>query len=76
VPTLPALPGGVTVQRTRGAVVLRTADLQVTASALLEWANQHGLRLHQLTARSASLQETFLALAESGDTHSGQERVA
>jgi hypothetical protein len=32
--------------------------------------------LHQLTARPASLQETFLALAESGDTHSGQERVA
>ena len=52
VPTLPVLPGGVTVERTHGAVVLRTRDLQVTVSALLEWANQHGLRLHQLTARS------------------------
>ena len=62
---LPVLPGGVTIQRTRGGVMLRTGDLQLTVAALLRWANEHDLRLHQFTARAASLQETFLALAES-----------
>ena len=70
VPPLPVLPGGVTVQRTRSGVVLRTGDLQLTVAALLEWANHHDVRLHQFAARAASLQETFLALAESsGDQH-------
>ena len=75
-PTLPALPGGVTVEWLRGAVVLRTKDLQLTVSALLDWANRHDLRLHQLTARSASLQEAFLAVAESSADPSDQEWVA
>ncbi len=75
VPPLPALPGGVTVERARGGVVLRTGDLQLTLSALLDWANHHELRLHELNARSASLQETFLAVAES-DEHSGEGSVA
>jgi len=69
-PSLPVLPGGVTVEAARGGVVLRTGDLQLTVAALLEWANHHDVRLHQFTARAASLQETFLALAESsGDQH-------
>jgi ABC-2 type transport system ATP-binding protein len=75
VPPLPVLPGGVTIQRTRGVVVLRTRDLQLTVAALLEWANHHDLRLHQFTARAASLQETFLALAESGGDHHDEEWV-
>jgi ABC-2 type transport system ATP-binding protein len=45
-------------------------------SALLDWANRHNLRLHQLNARSASLQETFLAIAESAGDQSDQEWVA
>src|SRR5664280_1700020 len=34
VPPLPVLPGGVPIQRTRGVVVLRTPDLQLTVAAL------------------------------------------
>ena len=75
VPPLPVLPGGVTVEPTRGGVVLRTGDLQLTVAALLEWANHHDLRLHQFTARAASLQETFLAVAESGDAPHDEEWV-
>jgi len=75
VPFLPALPGGVTVEQSRGGVVLRTTDLQLTVSALLDWANRNELRLPQLNARSASLQEAFLAVAESGDP-ADRERLA
>ncbi|HEY5880813.1 MAG TPA: hypothetical protein VIU11_18015 [Nakamurella sp.] len=38
-PPLPALPGS--AEGTRGGVVVRTADLQLTVSALLEWANRN-----------------------------------
>jgi ABC-2 type transport system ATP-binding protein len=69
VPPLPMLPGDVTVEAARSGVVLRTGDLQLTVSALLEWANHHDLRLHQFTARAASLQETFLAVAEPAGEH-------
>jgi ABC-2 type transport system ATP-binding protein len=69
VPPLPVLPGGVTVEPARGGVLLRTGDLQLTVSALLQWANHHDLRLHHFTAKAASLQETFLALAEPGEHH-------
>jgi ABC-2 type transport system ATP-binding protein len=76
-PTLPTLPGGVTVEWLRGGVVLRTGDLQLTVSALLDWANRNDLRLHQLNARSASLQEAFLAVAEAnGGNQSDREWVA
>jgi len=75
VPPLPVLPGGVTVEQARGGVLLRTGDLQLTVSALLEWANHHDLRLHQFTAQAASLQETFLAVAESGDDEHDEEWV-
>jgi ABC-2 type transport system ATP-binding protein len=43
---------------------------------LLDWANRHDLRLHQLNARAASLQEAFLAVAESSADPSDQEWVA
>ena len=75
VPPLPVLPGGVTIEPTRGGVLLRTGDLQLTVAALLEWANHHDLRLHQFTARAASLQETFLSLAESGGAPEDEEWV-
>jgi ABC-2 type transport system ATP-binding protein len=72
-PSLPVLPGGVTVEAARGGVVLRTGDLQLTVAALLEWANHHDLRLHQFTAQAASLQETFLAVAEPNGTPHDEE---
>lgn len=75
-PALPALPGSVTVERTPGGVLVRTADLQLTVTALLDWANRHDLRLPQFTAGPASLQETFLALAESGAQPHDHERAA
>ena len=43
-------------------------------SALLDWANRSDLRLHQLNARPATLQEAFLTVAESGG-NSDRERV-
>jgi ABC-2 type transport system ATP-binding protein len=76
VPALPVLTDDVTVERDRGEVVLRTNDLQLTMSALLDWANRNGLRLPRLTARPASLQEAFLAVAESADDHPAPEWVA
>ena len=56
-----------------GEVLLRTGDLQLTVAALLEWANHHDLRLHQFTAQAASLQETFLAVAEPNGTPHDEE---
>ena len=47
--------------------MLQTGDLQQTLTALLGWANHHNLRLHNLIARPPSLEEAFLAVAESGD---------
>lgn len=69
---LPDLPGGVTVEPTPGGMVLRTANLQLTVSALMIWATNHDVELHRFTARPASLHETFLALAE----QSGTEQAA
>ena len=72
---LPVLPDGVTVERTPPEVVLRTGNLQGTVSALMEWANRHNLQLHQFQARSASLQEAFLAVAETGNDQRDEESV-
>jgi len=64
---LPPLPGRVEQLPTRGRMMLQTGDLQQTLTALLGWANHHNLRLHNLIARPPSLEEAFLAVAESGD---------
>jgi len=45
-------------------VVQETDDLQGSLTELLTWAAQHGVRLERLDARSASLESTFLALAQ------------
>ncbi|MEU0089670.1 ABC transporter ATP-binding protein [Kribbella sp. NPDC006257] len=47
--------------------VLTTEDLQQTLESVLRWAGDQGVKLHDLTARPASLEEAFLAIAESGD---------
>ena len=60
---LPELPGA-TVADDGRRTTLRTKDLQATLTALLGWAAAHGTHLRDLDARSASLEETFLAVAE------------
>jgi ABC-2 type transport system ATP-binding protein len=46
-------------------VLLQTADLQRTLTALLEWAKSRDLVLGALDARPASLEQAFLAVAAS-----------
>src|SRR5208337_4793081 len=53
----PALAG------TRASVMLETADLQRTLTALLEWAKSRDLVLGALDARPTSLEQAFLAMA-------------
>lgn len=59
---LPQLPG-VTVTTAAKRVVLHTQALQDTLTELLTWANTYGLKLENLHARSASIEEAFLAVA-------------
>ncbi|MCH0542144.1 ABC transporter ATP-binding protein [Streptomyces sp. MUM 203J] len=49
-----------------GRVEIRTYDLQDALSRLLRWAGEETVRLEGLDARSASLEEAFLEMAESG----------
>ncbi|MFE6039670.1 ABC transporter ATP-binding protein [Streptomyces sp. NPDC056452] len=52
---------------------IRTHGLQESLHELLLWARESGVRLHGLDARSASLEEAFLDIA---NTHARTERVA
>ncbi|MFJ9702260.1 ABC transporter ATP-binding protein [Streptomyces fradiae] len=47
-------------------VEIRTRDLQTDLAELLRWADEHGVRLEALDARSASLEDAFLEIARSG----------
>lgn len=68
--TLPALSGAVVRERQR--FVLHSSDLQTTLGALLALADSHGVRLEALDARSASLEQAFLALTtQSTGTEAG-----
>jgi len=61
---IPELPGTVGIEHGPGrSVVMTTTDLQATLTALLAWASTHGLVLEKLSARQATLEETFLGLA-------------
>ncbi|MBB2948458.1 ABC-2 type transport system ATP-binding protein [Actinoplanes lutulentus] len=65
---LPALPGlrdPYDGEHGPGRVTLRTDDLQDTLTELLGWARRHDIELAGLEARPASLEEAFLAVAES-----------
>jgi ABC-2 type transport system ATP-binding protein len=63
---VPPLPGALGVDRDRaGVVVVRTRDLPQTLAALLAWAAAHDVTLTDLDARPASLEEAFLAVAQS-----------
>ncbi|MET8542912.1 ABC transporter ATP-binding protein [Kitasatospora sp. NPDC004799] len=46
-----------------GKVTVQTVELQDTLTDLLGWARHHGIALGALDARSASLEEAFLAIA-------------
>jgi ABC-2 type transport system ATP-binding protein len=60
-PSLPRLLGTATVAS--GALTVETAELQRDLTTLLRWAEEHDVRLDQLNATQASLQEVFLELA-------------
>jgi ABC-2 type transport system ATP-binding protein len=47
-----------------GRVTVRTNNLQETLHELLTWAHANSVELSGLDARSASLEEAFLAIAE------------
>jgi len=61
-PPLPELPGALVVDDSQD-VVIHTDMLQRSLTELLEWARDHGVELHGLSARSASLEQAFLAVA-------------
>jgi ABC-2 type transport system ATP-binding protein len=61
---LPDFPGVVAAVN-GNRVALDTEDLQTTLTQVLQWATQKDQRLEDLTARPASLEEAFLAIAES-----------
>ncbi|MFJ5230308.1 ABC transporter ATP-binding protein [Kitasatospora sp. NPDC088391] len=67
---LPVLPGAEPVIDGR-RVTLHTADLQGTLTELLGWAARHRVVLDRLDARSASLEEAFLAIAADSGTDTG-----
>ncbi|GAA2739511.1 MULTISPECIES: ABC transporter ATP-binding protein [Kitasatospora] len=60
--TLPPLPAA-EVTATGRRVTVRTTRLQETLTDLLGWAARHQVALGALDARSASLEEAFLAIA-------------
>ncbi len=60
--SLPPL-AGATVTVDGRKVTVQTPRLQATLTALLGWADRHGIALGALDARSASLEEAFLAIA-------------
>ncbi|WP_419996860.1 ABC transporter ATP-binding protein [Streptomyces boninensis] len=61
----PLAPLGVTRHETAGRTVrLETGDLQHTATALLVWAADKGVRLAGLDARTATLEEAFMEIAK------------
>ncbi|WP_134740489.1 ABC transporter ATP-binding protein [Nocardioides sp. 503] len=59
---LPDLRGTATTER--GTTVVETDDLQRTLTALLTWADRDGVRLTDLSARTASLESVFLEVAD------------
>lgn len=61
---VPDLPGVLTVDNGRDTT-LHTDHLQETLTALLDWARDNGVVLDNLDATTASLEQAFLAIADS-----------
>ncbi|WP_327067933.1 ABC transporter ATP-binding protein [Kitasatospora sp. NBC_01250] len=75
-PSLLPLPGA-EVGFTGRKVSVRTTELQRTLTELLGWAAAEGVTLHGLDARSATLEEAFLAIAaEAGPPQPADEPTA
>jgi ABC-2 type transport system ATP-binding protein len=68
---LPPLPGA-RISRDVERTTLEVDDLQQTLTTLLGWARQHDVRLHDLSARTATLESIFLGLAEGADRAGSQ----
>jgi ABC-2 type transport system ATP-binding protein len=62
-PPLPRLPG-VRIEHLAPHVRLSTFALQPALTQLLAWADEHGVELTGLQARTASLEQAFLAVAD------------
>ncbi|MGW1171989.1 ABC transporter ATP-binding protein [Streptomyces sp. NPDC002550] len=62
--SVPPLPGAGQRKIQGRYVTIQTQSLQVTLTRLLAWAAETGVALDRLDARSASLEEAFLAVAE------------
>ena len=71
---LPPLPGA-TVSRDVARTTVESEDLQESLTTLLAWARQHDVRLHDLSARTATLESVFLGVAEDDrhETHPTEE---
>ena len=55
----------------RGRTTLETDALQTSLSDLLAWAARNGIKLHDLDARSPSLETVFLSIADGRDPADG-----
>lgn len=77
---VPDLPGafGLEVRRTASGrrFAVRSQDLQCSLTVLLAWAARHDVVLTDLDARSASLEDAFLAVAESDPAEDDRAGVA
>ena len=74
---LPPL-AGATVTRDVSRTSVETDDLQGTLTTLMLWAREQDVRLHDLSARTATLESIFLGVAEGAhhdpqDTHPTEE---
>lgn len=58
-------------EETHGRIELQTRELQRTLTGLLLWAQEQSVELEQLDARTASLEEAFLAIAGAGAEPAG-----
>lgn len=56
-----------------GRIELQTRELQRTLTGLLLWAREKGIELEGLDARTASLEEAFLAIAGGGKAAAGAD---
>ncbi len=80
-PPPPELPGTTTRRPsdretggTRGTrVTIATTQLQNDTFAILHWAHEHNVTLGQFAARSASLEQVFHRVANTGATNNGKE---
>ncbi|RIQ19530.1 ABC transporter ATP-binding protein [Jiangella rhizosphaerae] len=72
---LPELPGALVVDDGH-RVEVHTDTMQATLTGLLLWARDHDVELRELSARPASLEQAFLAVASSEEKETERAEVA